>query len=134
MKSTPPDRSRGSADAPARRDLFLAARVIPNKLVRTHPASGGLRLTAPVEPTRWTRIFGGGGAGREKTFELDRLGAWVWERLAEVPTVEHLIQDFAREQRVNLREAEVAVVAFLKLLTRRGLIALAAPGADDGTS
>jgi len=40
-------------------------------------------------------------------------------------SVEGLIEHFAAEKRVNIREAEVAVLAFLKTLVQRNLVALA---------
>jgi hypothetical protein len=120
------------------RAALLDAVMVPNRLVRAAPAGEGLRLTAPVERTGLGRVFGGGRNGsREKRFELDALGAWVWKRIDGTRRVEALIQEFAAEQRVNGREAEVAVVAFLKVLAKRGLIALAVPrreregGGDD---
>jgi hypothetical protein len=110
--------------APARGAL-LAAIPVKNALARETPVAGeggGLRLTAPVERT-WRRMLG---AKAERTFELDALGTFVWQGLNNRRTVEDAIRRFADEQRVNLREAEVAVLAFLQTLTRRGLVALVA--------
>jgi hypothetical protein len=112
----------------ARRTQLLAAIVVRNELVQESVVDGGLRLCAPVERTGLARVFGSGAV--EKRFELDALGTWVWQHLDGTRTVESLIEDFAAGQRVNLREAEVAVTAFLKMLVKRGLVALVAPAGD----
>jgi hypothetical protein len=123
--------SKGLADtAPEKREMLLAAVPLRNELVRETAVAGGLRLTAPLRESAMRRVFAGkNGAGitREKSFELDDLGTWVWRQMNGRQTVEGLIEAFAGHFRVNLREAEVAVVAFLKTLTQRNLIGLAAP-------
>jgi len=104
------------------REALLEAVPVRNALVRESRAGGNLRLTGEVK-SGWRRALGARG---EKTFELDELGAFVWEALDGACTVEGVIRRFATEKRVNLREAEVAVLAFLKMLVQRGLVALMA--------
>ncbi len=70
------------------------------------------------------RVLAGSRPSARKTFELDALGVFVWQAIDNRKTVEQLIRHFAREKRVALREAEVSILAFLKMLTQRGLIAL----------
>lgn len=107
------------------RTQLLSAVVVRNELVREHALADRVRLIAPVERTGLGRVFGGGAV--EKRFDLDALGTWVWQHVDGVQTVEALIEAFAAGQRVNLREAEVAVTAFLKMLVKRGLVALVVP-------
>jgi hypothetical protein len=110
------------------RDALLAAIPLRNELVREKPTSAGLRLTAPLRPSTLRRVFVPSNAATpEKSFELDDLGAWVWHALDGVRSVEQLIHAFADHHRVNLREAEVSVIAFLKTLAQRNLIGLVAP-------
>lgn len=104
------------------REALLRAVPLKNTLLRETPTPNGLRLTGQVNSS-WRRLLG---AKPEKTFELDSLGAAVWNSLDGRRTVEDLIRHFAADKRVNLREAEVAVLAFLRTLLRRGLVALAA--------
>jgi hypothetical protein len=123
MKSRRPEQKLAAGTA--RRAGLLSAVVVRNELVQEQAIGDGVRLSAPVERTGLGRVFGGG-AG-EKRFDLDSLGAWVWQRVDGLRTVEDLIESFAAGQRVNLREAEVAVTAFLKMLVKRGLVALVVP-------
>jgi len=41
--------------------------------------------------------------------------------------VEKLIRDFAADHQLNLREAEVSVLSFCRILIRRGLVVVAMP-------
>ncbi|MEO6435978.1 MAG: PqqD family protein, partial [Tepidisphaeraceae bacterium] len=61
-----------------------------------------------------------------KTFELDELGKFVWDACDGETTVAQLIRRLAKQYNLNEREAEVATLAFLNTLARRGLIGVAA--------
>jgi hypothetical protein len=113
---------RQPAPPPDFRDALLRAIPLRNELVRETPAPDGLRLSGPAR-SPWRRVFG---ARPDKTFELDELGAFVWEGINGRRTVEEAIRRFAQDKRVNLREAEVAVLAFLKTLVKRGLVVMVA--------
>ena len=119
-------RSAEGEEGPSRGRL-LRARVMRNPAVSARVLeSGAMRLEAP-------RAKAGKAAARgrrsHKQFELDEMGRWLWERLDGRPVVETLIRNFATEHRVTMREAEVAILTFLKLLVKRNLAALAIPEA-----
>ena len=116
-------------------DQLLASIPVHNKLVRekelpTRPdqplATPILRLTAPVASSRLRSVLSK--VPQEKSFDLDALGAFVWRHADGTRTVESLITTFAEQHQLSLREAEVPVLAFLKTLTQRNLIALAVKG------
>lgn len=117
-----------SSRRPARAQL-LAAVAVRNPLVRETSRAGSdvgsfvLRLSAPLRPNRLREILGR--QPTEKSFDLDELGAFVWKAIDGRRSVELLIRHFADSNRVTLREADVAVIAFLKTLTERNLVALA---------
>jgi hypothetical protein len=109
------------------RSALLASIPIHNHLVRATPHESGLRLIAPLKPSSLRRIFSPARSTTpEKSFDLDDLGAWVWNHLDGKADIEALITSFAAEHRVNLRESEIAILHFLKTLTQRNLIALIA--------
>src|ERR1035437_332598 len=116
----------------SRRPSLLAAIPVQNRLVRVALRDKGLRLTAPLKPNALRKIFASRNSPTtpEKSFDLDDLGAWLWNHLDGKNSVEAIIHQFAADHRVNLRESEVAIVAFLKTLTQRNLIALVAPPAN----
>ena len=116
------------------RDQLLAAIPVKNRLVREAPlavppdaplAASILRLSAPLKPSRLHAVIGK--TASNKSFDLDALGAFVWQHADGTRTVEALITHFAAHHQLSLREAEVPVLAFLKTLVERNLVALALP-------
>jgi hypothetical protein len=113
--SPPPDRAALLAALPQRNTLAHESARTPTSL----------RLTAPLRPSGFRAFLSK--APTEKSFDLDQLGLWTWDHLDGRTTIAALIQNFATAHRLNLREAEVSLLAFLKTLTQRNLIALTAP-------
>jgi hypothetical protein len=66
----------------------------------------------------------------KKTFELDELGKFVWDACDGKTAVRQIIRRLAERYNLNQREAEVATVAFLQTLTRKGLIGMAVTKAE----
>ncbi len=62
-----------------------------------------------------------------RSFELDPLGRQVWGLCDGRRSVRELIQRFAEQNKLNLRESEVSMLAYLKTLTSRGLLFLPDP-------
>lgn len=114
---------KGKSKAPDRGAL-MAAIVVRNKLVRAEPIAAGVRLKAPLKDSKLRAWLARGESRSEKIFELDALGAFTWECIDGRRTVEAIVRRFAEEKKVNLREAEVAVVEFLRMLVRRNLVGL----------
>ena len=54
--------------------------------------------------------------------ELDEFGANVWQRCDGTHTVEHLIKYTCETYKLNRRQGEVSVVAFMNMLAQRQLI------------
>ncbi|HLL88942.1 MAG TPA: PqqD family protein [Tepidisphaeraceae bacterium] len=74
--------------------------------------------------------------GATKTFEFDPIGRLVWDACDGKTSVRKIIRAVASHCRISEREAQVSTVAFLQMLTRKGLVALhvgdAGAGADGG--
>ena len=108
---------------PPARESLLSAVPVRNDLVQEGPVENGkMKLTAPLTKTFMKKFFGS--KAMQKAFEIDELGAEVWRSCNGRNTVEAIITAFARQHQVNIREAEVAVSAFLKTLIKRNLVAL----------
>ncbi|MGN6368001.1 MAG: PqqD family protein [Phycisphaerae bacterium] len=104
------------------REDLMGAVVVRNSLVKeVSRREGCLRLSAPVvsRGLRWLLK-----SGREKVFELDALGMWVWDRVAGRVTVGELVEGFAGAQGVEHGEAEGRVVGCLQGLLQRTLVTL----------
>jgi len=111
--------------APKTPPSLLAAIPVQNPLARSSPVPGGLRLTAPLQPSRLSRLLRA--PAREKTFELDALGTEIWRACDGRTSVEQIITAFARTHRVNLRQSQISVTTYLNTLLARNLIALVRP-------
>lgn len=64
---------------------------------------------------------------KERKIGLDPVGSYVWRRCDGQHTVAELIRDLADRYKLNRKEAEVSLTAFLRQLGKRKLIAIAVP-------
>ncbi len=92
-------------------------------------APGQWRLTVPLKPAGWAARFLRVPANVTKTFELDELGKLVWDACDGRTSVRQVIRKLAGRYHLNEREAEVATLAFLRTLMRKGLIGIPAKDA-----
>jgi hypothetical protein len=67
---------------------------------------------------------------KERKYDLDRVGSYVWEHCDGRHTVSDLIEGLARKYKLNRKEAEVSLTAFLRILGKRKLVAIAVPAED----
>ncbi len=103
----------------------LAAR--PLRLVDaevTEREDGGANLTVMLRQTRWSGWFFRMPEGAKKTFELDEMGRFVWDHCNGKTSVQQIIRRLSKRYNLNLREAQVATVQFLNMLTKKGLIGM----------
>ena len=106
---------------------MLAARPIRvDGAVEKSTGPGAWQVTVSLKPTRWARLLlRAPGGGMRKTFELDELGKFVWDACDGKTAVRQIIRRLAERYNLNEREAEVATVAFLQTLTRKGMLGMA---------
>ena len=85
----------------------------------------GAQLTVPRRDDRigqiLSRVFQ---IPATKTIELDEFGAAVWEKCDGQHSVEQLVNFTCSAYKLNRRQAEVSVVAFMRMLAQRRLIGL----------
>ena len=65
---------------------------------------------------------------KERVVELDELGTEIVRLCDSKRTVAQLSEHLARTRKLNRREAEVAILRYLQLLVKRGILGLAVPG------
>lgn len=58
----------------------------------------------------------------QKTLMLDQLGTQVWEMCDGRTTVEAMIRNLSETHKLNLKEAEISLLAYLKKLGQKGLV------------
>ncbi len=85
---------------------------------------GTCLLKVPLKPRgilRWlSRIFK---LANEHKIELDETGSTVWLLCDGKHSVESIVQKLVHQYKLERREAEVSLFAFLNTLSRRGFIA-----------
>ncbi|MGE4535974.1 MAG: PqqD family protein [Desulfovibrio sp.] len=91
--------------------------------------SGVVQLSLPVAVrpalAGLARRFGlWDGKVLRKTVELDAMGSAVWRLIDGKRSAGEIAADLARRYNLDAREAEMAVAEFLRLLGRRGAIAV----------
>ena len=85
---------------------------------------GQWRLTVPLKPAAWVRFFTRPPAGLTKAFELDDVGKAVWDACDGDTPIRTIITSLAAQRDLNLREVEVATLAFVKTLVQKGLVGI----------
>ncbi|HOX40101.1 MAG TPA: PqqD family protein [Candidatus Brocadiia bacterium] len=112
-------------------DREQSLRTIPvvNSLLEIEDdGSDALKLKVPFKPNRIFRILGYiGPTPTHKMVTLDRLGAEFFKLCDGQRAVDEIIREFAARHKLNLREAELSGVSYLKSLAKRGIIVLAVP-------
>jgi hypothetical protein len=98
-------------------------------VMATRLNSGEILLTYPAAMRPWIagliRRFGGtSDRSLTRKLQLDELGTQVWDLIDGNNTVQSVIQRFAANYQLQLKEAEVSVSRFLRELGRRGIIGL----------
>ncbi|MDQ2764614.1 MAG: PqqD family protein [Pseudomonadota bacterium] len=106
----------------------LALRPVRNRVVtwerpETEDPGASLRLTVPRRQEGMGRLLGRFFPMPDrKTIELDEFGAEVWELCDGAHSVEQLVTHTCAKYKLNRRQGEVSVVAFMKMLAQRRLI------------
>jgi hypothetical protein len=111
------------------RQEALAAIPVVNGSVTVEELEGGdLLVTYPVtlRPIlmKLSQYFGKTPQTTYRKLQLDRLGASVWIFLDGRHSVGQIIKKFAKTHKLHLKEAEVSVTQFLRILGQRGIIGL----------
>ena len=99
----------------------------PARIVSAKPAPAGegkWKLTVPLRPARWASFLLRVPSDATKTFELDELGKFVIDQCDGRSSVHQIIHRLSKRYNLNIREAQVATVAFLGTLMRKGVVGM----------
>ena len=67
---------------------------------------------------------------QRKTLVLDEIGAQVWDMCDGRTTVEAIIKRLSQTHQLNVKEAEISLLAYLKKLGQKGLLGFAVEKKD----
>ena len=90
---------------------------------RQEEKNGKFYVTIEFRRPRWQQVLGAD-AVCERTFGLDAYGREVYEACDGQTNVNRIITKFARNHKISIAEAEVAVSTFLKTLMQRGMVGI----------
>ena len=116
------------APRPAKSEILAGKPVRAPGAKETGAGGGKWTITIPLRSARtggWASRLLRVPEGATKSFELDELGKFVWDECDGKTSVRQIIRRLAKRYNLNEREAEVATVAFLHTLTRKGLLGMA---------
>ena len=107
----------------------LSALPVRNQILKAETTpEGELTLTVPRRADWVGKLLASVFAvPKERKIVLDRVGADIWEMCDGQNTVEQIIARLSRIYKLNRKEAEVSLTAYLRQLGRRGLIGFAVP-------
>jgi hypothetical protein len=113
-------------------DRAEAFKFIPVKNIQINEErldSGEILIHYPVTLRPWIagivkRFSGSSAELQSKPLQLDQLGTEVWGLIDGKRSVRRIIEIFAKTHQLQIREAEVAVSQFIRMLGQRGLIGL----------
>ncbi|MCX5658710.1 MAG: PqqD family protein [Planctomycetota bacterium] len=110
------------------REQALDAKPLATTIVsRTPLPDGGERVTVPLQATRMQRWILRVPKTATKQFELDPVGVSVLGMCDGRKSVRYIAQRLAKDQAMDVVQAEHAVIAFLRTMLRKGLIVMVVP-------
>jgi len=110
------------------RDQSLHAKPMAVEIIRRESLdNGGQRLVIATTPSRLQKLLLRLPDRTERKFELDPFGLAVFEMCDGQKSVQYIIKHFAREKSLDEHETHRAVIEFLRLLIRKGLVHIAVP-------
>lgn len=106
------------------REDTLRARPIKNEAVReSRQDNGEIILVVPRKKVWWLRILSRIFYIRgQREISLDEIGSWVWHKCDGRVSVGKIMEDLAKEFKINRKEAEVSLLSYLKKLGEKRLI------------
>jgi len=113
----------------AREDTLKARPVKNQKILWEKNKDGNIIIYVPRKKTTLNYLFSSFfNLSGNKTIVLDELGSKVWGMCNAENTVEEMIGSFCREYKLNIKEAEISLLTYLKKLVERNLIGLIMEG------
>ena len=111
------------------REAMLASKPIRNELVEWEQDDNGEVVVRLTRQDNWkvrvlAKLFY---IPKERKIGLDNVGSQVWEMCDGKHTVDGMIRILAKEYKLNRKEAEVALMAYLKKLGQKRLVGFAIP-------
>jgi len=111
------------------RTQAMAARPIRNPSLSWHKSDEGVVVvTLPRRDDLWGKILSWLFMVPEsRPVSLDQVGTAVWDMCDGEKSVHDIARALSERHQITMREAEVSLAEFLRMLGKRGMVALALP-------
>ena len=112
---------------PLSREDSLASVPLRNEAIEAERTDAGeVRLLIPRKESWWVnslaRFFY---VPKHRRITLDEIGSFVWDQCDGKKNVRQVIQALCKRYKLHRKEAEVSVVAYLRMLAKKRLIGIA---------
>jgi len=111
------------------RDDLLASRPVLNQAVSwSLDDQQEVRIEIPRRDVWWVNLLAKIiYTPKKRTIALDEVGSVVWKMIDERKTVQAMIGQLAAQYKLNRREAEAALIAYLRTLAKKNLVGFEVP-------
>ncbi|MCE9592245.1 MAG: PqqD family protein [Planctomycetes bacterium] len=107
------------------RDQAMNAKPVAARVVAREPLpGGGERIKVPFHPSGVYKWLLRVPETATKRFDLDPMGVEVLAMCDGQKSVRYIAQRFAKTHSLNPHEAEQAVVAFIQMMMRKGIVSV----------
>jgi hypothetical protein len=114
---------------PLSREQSLDAVVVASSAISIREREDGcITLGIPFRPTpfiAWLSRKLGVATDGERPLELDEIGSFVWRMFDGRTTVRQMIARLSEDYKLNRKDAEVSLTAFIRNLVKKRLVVLA---------
>ncbi len=127
--------ARKRKSPPISREQMLNSRVARNAALRVERSEDSVTLWVTLPPSPLLRRFPrlAGKAVSERRIELDEVGAFVWDLCDEKTPVRAMIDRLCERYKMNRKEAEVALLSYLRTLAKKRLVFIVVPKEKEGS-
>ena len=105
------------------RETAISGHPLKLPVKRQEEKDGKLYVTVEFHRPRWQQVLGADEVC-ERTFGLDNYGREVFDACDGKTSVKRIVKSFAKNRKISVAEAEVAVSTFLKTLMARGMVGM----------
>jgi hypothetical protein len=111
------------------KDDLLASRPVLNQAVKWYLNDEDvIQIDIPRRETWWISLLSKViYTPQKRTIALDEVGTSVWQMIEEHKTVNNMIKQLAKEFKLNRREAEASLIAYLRTLAKKKLVGFEVP-------
>lgn len=109
-------------------DLLASRPVLNQAITWSLNAENEIQIEIPRREVWWVNLLSKIiYTPKKRVIALDEVGSGVWQMIDKRMTVQAMIGQLARQYKLNRREAEAALIAYLRTLAKKNLVGFEVP-------